>query len=705
MKKIPELKKLFEYLDRPIQYLKGVGPRRAQTLARLGISTVEDLLFLLPREYEDRRFITPIHQLQPGTKALLEVQVWSTRVTGSRTPIFEVAFKDATGVLKGKWFHFRTDQMKKAFKKGRRALVYGDVQFNRYEYCLEMIHPQVEFLKEGEEPKGHVLPVYPLTEGLSQRELRKIQVQALKELKGVAIEYLPEGIREKMALPPFYQALREIHYPIKEEPRQLKDRSSPSLQRFVFEELFLFQLALAIKRGRATKERGIAFSVDGPRLKGLMDSLPFPLTDAQKRVLKEIRGDMASPHAMNRLLQGDVGCGKTIVAFLAIAMAVDSGYQVAMMAPTEILAEQHFLSMRERLTPLGIRCALLVSGLSRREREAVLSAMVSGALDVVIGTHAVIQEGVEFNRLGLVIIDEQHRFGVLQRASLRAKGEKPDLLVMTATPIPRTLALTLYGDLDVSVIDEVPKGRQPIETRVVQEHQRKEVYQFIQEQLAKGRQAYIVYPLIEESEKLQLPSVIEMYPKIAQAFPSYKVGLLHGRLPREEKEKIMREFKNGKTHLLVTTTVIEVGIDVPNATVMVIEGAERFGLSQLHQLRGRVGRGSHASYCLLMVSNKPSHISRSRLRVMEQTCDGFRIAEEDLKIRGPGDFLGVRQSGLPPFKVADLVLDASTLQEARKEAFELAKRDPKLEDPQHRGIKELLIRKGYHKGLELIDAG
>ncbi len=698
------LKGLLEFLDRPIQYLKGVGPKKAAILARLGISTVEDLLFLLPRDYEDRRRILPIHQLKPGMKALFTAQVWSARVTGTRKPIFEVVFKDATGIVKGKWFHFKTEPMKKAFQAGRRVMVFGEIQLNRYEYCLEVIHPEVEFVKEGQK-KGHVLPVYPLTEGLSQRELRKIQVQALKELKGVATEYLPPSILEEKGFPPFYQSLREIHYPRGEEPSRLRERKSPHVRRFIFEEFFFFQVALALKRGEATKEKGIVFSVDGPRFRALLESLPFPLTKAQKRVLEEIRGDMASPHAMNRLLQGDVGCGKTIVAFLAMAMAVDSGYQVAMMAPTEILAEQHFLGMRERLAPLGIKCALLVSGLSRRERERVLAALASGELDVVVGTHAVIQEDVEFKRLGLVVIDEQHRFGVLQRASLRAKGERPDLLVMTATPIPRTLALTLYGDLDVSVIDEMPQGRQPIKTRVVREHQREKIYQFIKEQLAQGRQAYIVYPLIEESEKLQLPSVLEMYPKIAQAFAPYKVGLLHGRMSREEKERIMREFKAGNIHLLVSTTVIEVGIDVPNATVMMIEGAERFGLSQLHQLRGRVGRGSHASYCLLMVSNGPSQVSRARLRVMEETCDGFRIAEEDLKIRGPGDFLGVRQSGLPPFKVADLVRDAGVLAEARQTAFRLVKEDPGLSRPQHRGIKEMLMRKGYHRGLDLIDAG
>jgi len=699
------IRRLLEYLDRPIQYVKGVGPKRAKTLARLGVSTVEDLLFLLPRDYEDRRTIHPIHQLKPGMKGLFLAQVWSAKVVGTRKPIFEVVFRDATGIVKGKWFHFRKEQMERAFQLGRSVLVFGDVQLNRYEYCLEVIHPQIEFVKEGKEKKGHVLPIYPLTEGLGQRELRKIQVQALKELKEVAAEYLPPSLLNEKKMPPLYKALREIHYPRDEDLSQLRERKSPHVRRFIFEEFFFFQLALALKRGEVAKEKGISFQVEGPKFKKLLASLPFPLTEAQKRTLEEIRGDMASHHAMNRLLQGDVGCGKTIVAFLAMAMAVDSGYQVAMMAPTEILAEQHFLGMRERLAPLGIRCALLVSGLSRRERDAVLSALASGEMDVVVGTHAVIQEGVEFKKLGLVVIDEQHRFGVLQRATLRAKGERPDLLVMTATPIPRTLALTLYGDLEVSVIDEMPQGRQPTKTKVVRENQREKVYEFIREQLAQGRQAYIVYPLIEESEKLQLPSVLEMHPRIVQAFAPYKVGLLHGRMAREEKERVMRAFKEGKIHLLVSTTVIEVGIDVPNATVMMIEGAERFGLSQLHQLRGRVGRGSHASYCLLMVSNAPSQVSRARLRVMEETCDGFRIAEEDLKIRGPGDFLGVRQSGLPPFKVADLVRDAAILQEARKAAFDLVKDDPKLEAPQHRGIREMLKRKGYHKTLDLIDAG
>ncbi len=699
------LKRLLDFLDRPAQYLKGVGPKKARLLKKLGISTIEDLIFLFPRDYEDRRTILPIHRLKPGTKALFEAYVWSNRIIRSRTPIFEVVFKDATGIVKGKWFHFRQDQMEKAFQPGKRALVFGDIHLNRYEYCLEVIHPQVDFLQEGQKAKGHVLPIYPLTEGVGQRDLQKIQVQALRELKDASTEYLPKKTIETRGFPSFYQALREIHYPTKENLQKLKNRTSPFIQRFIFEEFFFFQLALALKKGVTKKEQGISFHVNGPLFHRLMESLSFPLTDAQKRVIEEIQGDMASPQAMNRLLQGDVGCGKTIVAFLAMAIAVDSGYQVALMAPTEILAEQHFFGMRDMLAPLGIKGAILVSGLSKRERASVLTGLASGNLEVVVGTHAIIQEDVEFKDLGLVIIDEQHRFGVLQRASLRKKGAQPDLLVMTATPIPRTLALTLYGDLEVSTIDEMPKGRQSIKTRVVREYQREKIYQVIMDELSAGRQAYIVYPLIEESEKLQLPSVLEMYPKITQAFTPYKVGLLHGRMPREEKEKVMREFKEGKIHLLVSTTVVEVGIDVPNATVMMIEGAERFGLSQLHQLRGRVGRGSHVSRCLLMVSNKPSQVSRARLRVMEETCDGFQIAEEDLKIRGPGDFLGVRQSGLPNFKVADLVRDASVLQRAREDAFEMVDRDPKLEDPQHIGIRKILIRKGHPKGLELMDAG
>jgi len=700
-----DLKRLLEYLDRPVQYLKGVGPKKARLLKKLGVSTIEDLLFLLPRDYEDRRRILPISQLKPGTKALFEAQVWSTRIIRGKTPIFEVIFKDATGIVKGKWFHFRQEHMEKVYQPGKRALVFGEIQFNRYEYCLEVIHPQVEFLQEGQKVKGYVLPIYPLTEGIGQRDLQKIQVQALKELREVATEYLPNEILSTKGLPSLYRALREIHYPTREDPQRLKNRTSPFLQRLIFEEFFFFQLALAMKRGVTKKEQGISFQVDGPLFHKLLRSLPFQLTDAQKRVIEEIRRDMASPHAMNRLLQGDVGCGKTIVAFMAIAMAVDSGHQVALMAPTEVLAEQHFLSMRDMLAPLGIKVAILVSGLSKSERASVLKGLASGALEVVVGTHAIIQEDVKFKSLGLVIIDEQHRFGVLQRAKLRKKGTQPDLLVMTATPIPRTLALTLYGDLEVSSIDEMPKGRQHIKTKIVREYQREKVYQLIKRELAAGHQAYIVYPLIEESEKLQLPSVLEMYPKITQAFAPYKVGLLHGRMSREEKERVMRDFKEGNVQLLVSTTVIEVGIDVPNATVMMIEGAERFGLSQLHQLRGRVGRGPYASYCLLMVSNRPSQTSQARLRVMEETTDGFRIAEEDLKIRGPGDFLGVRQSGLPPFKVADLLRDTPLLQEARQVAFELVDKDPKLKDPKHRGIYEILTRKGYLKGLEFIDAG
>jgi ATP-dependent DNA helicase RecG len=695
---------LLEFFDKPVQYLKGVGPKRATILSRMGISTLEDLLFLFPKDYEDKRFITPISQLKAGNKGLFQAQIWNARILRSRKPIFEVTFKDPTGIVKGKWFNFQ-QHMVKSFQPGQTVLVFGNIQINRYECCLEVIHPQVEFVKEGSERKGHVLPLYPLTEGLNQTEMRKAQVQALKELKKVAQEYLPSRFLKEMGYPPFYDALREAHYPKEEDPSRLRNRQAASIQRFVFEEFFFLQLVLALKRGQIKKEKGISFQVDGPLFNKLLSSLPYELTEAQKRVLEEIRGDMASPQAMNRLMQGDVGCGKTVVAFLSMAIAVDSGYQVAMMAPTEILAEQHFLGMREMLTPLGIQCVLLVSGISKSERSAVLSGLSSGTIDIVIGTHAIIQEDVRFHQLGLVIIDEQHRFGVLQRVSLRGKGKLPDLLVMTATPIPRTLGLTLYGDLDVSVIDELPQGRIPIKTKVVEEHQRSRTYNFIKEQLEKGRQAYVVFPLIEESEKLQLPSVLEMHPKIAEVFRPFKVGLLHGRMSREEKEKVMLDFKNNGLQLLVSTTVIEVGIDVPNATIMMIEGAERFGLSQLHQLRGRVGRGDHASYCFLMASKRLSPLSRLRLNVMEKTSNGFEIAEEDLKIRGPGDFLGVRQSGLPPFKVANLLTDAPLLQKAREEAFRLVDEDPNLEALEHRDLKSVLLHKGYHQTLDHIGAG
>lgn len=699
------LARLLSFLRAPLKYMKGVGPKRAQLLARLGLFTVGDLLFLFPRDYEDKRFISPINKLRPGMRGLFVAQVWDARVAGFRRPIFEVTFKDATGVVKGKWFNFNEGQMKKAYQIGRKVLVFGDVQYNRHEFSLELIHPQVQFLEGEEVPKGEVLPLYPLTEGLNQFYLRRLTKQALEELSSLAVEYMPDDVLKRRSYPRFYEGLKEVHFPQKEDPLALKRREAKSLQRFIFEEFFLFQLALAFRKGSFEKERGHVIKMEGPMYSRFLSSLPYELTGAQHRVLEEIGRDMGSPHVMNRLLQGDVGCGKTVVAFLAMAAAVDSGYQVAMMVPTEVLAEQHFLNTREMLAPLGIRVALLVSGLSRREREAVLSALASGEIDVVVGTHAIIQEDVELKGLGLVVIDEQHRFGVLQRSALRRKGERPDLLVMTATPIPRTLALTLYGDLEISVIDEMPKGRVPVRTRVVRGHQRERACQFIMEQLEAGRQAYIVYPLIEESEKLKLPSVLEMFPRVAEAFAPFRTGLLHGRMAREEKEGTMKAFKDGKIHLLVSTTVIEVGIDVPNASVMMIEGAERFGLSQLHQLRGRVGRGSYASYCLLMVTNEPSEIARARLRVMEETNDGFRIAEEDLKIRGPGDFLGVRQSGLPPFKVADLIRDVTLLQEARREAFELVKRDPKLDGREYRGLQQLLRHHGYHRKLELVDAG
>ena len=453
-------------------------------------------------------------------------------------------------------------------------------------------------------------------------------------------------------------------------------------------------------------ERGISFNTNSKLLEKFLASLPFELTGAQKRVIKEILDDMSSPSPMNRLLQGDVGSGKTVVAVAAALVAVDNGYQVAFMAPTEILAEQHYRNVSSMLKGMGVRVELLTSSTSKGEREVILRGTANGDVNILVGTHALIQEGVVFRRLGLAIIDEQHRFGVVQRKMLRDKGGNCDLLVMTATPIPRTLALTVYGDLDVSVIDELPKGRKPVITRVVSPKQREKAYAFVESQLKKGRQAYIVFPLIEESEKMDLPSVLEMYPKIQERFKGFNVGLLHGRMNGYEKERVMGEFKEGKIHVLVSTTVIEVGIDVPNATVMVVEGAERFGLSQLHQLRGRVGRGSHKSYCILITSApRVSSQSYMRLKVLEETNDGFRIAEEDLKIRGPGEVLGVKQSGLTEFKVADLIRDRDILEWAKKDAEDWVSKDPQLSSEDGRRLAEVIKRKGLFEKVAYTEGG
>ncbi len=683
-----------------LQFLKGVGPERARQLARKGLDTVEDALFFLPLRHEDRTLLTPFARLTVG-----EVYTSAGEVTGisppppgrRRVPL-SALLRDASGYATASWFNGA--YMARVLKRGQRLVVHGKVE--RFQGRLTFRHPEFEIVESGDDDRlhtGRLVPVYSLTEGLPQRPLRRLMWQIVEQHAGTVEEILPEAVRTRRRLVELSTALRDAHFPDTDEARAAAHR------RLAFDDLLLLQLGLAILRSRITRGAGIAMQPRGDLVARLRAGLPYSLTAAQERVWKEIRADMAAPYPMHRLLQGDVGSGKTIVAAHAVLTAVEAGYQAAVMAPTEILAEQHFMTFRQLLEPLGVDVALLTSSLRAKERSSRRAALASGDLACVVGTHALVQEGVTFKRLALAVVDEQHRFGVAQRARLKAMGTSPDVLVMTATPIPRTLALTLYGDLDVSVLDELPPGRRPVTTVARREDRREKIYDFLREQIATGRQAYVVYPLVEESELVDLKAATDMARHLqAEIFPELRVGLMHGRLGFEEKDAIMRAFKAGEIHVLVSTTVIEVGIDVPNASVMLIEHAERFGLSQLHQLRGRVGRGPFKSYCILLTKGTPTDEARRRLDAMVETTDGFRIAEVDLDIRGPGEFFGTRQSGLPEFRVADLLRDGALLEDARGQAQAIVAVDRDLRAPEHRGLRvELLSR--WRGKLDLASVG
>jgi len=681
--------------------LQGVGPQRAKLLAKLDLVTIEDALVRhLPLRHEDRSQVIPLGRITVG-----EARTCAGTIAGisppprgrGRMPLV-VTIRDASGFLNCAWFN--QPYLGRVLKRGQRLIVHGKVQpYGRGP--LQMLVKDFELVEDEEDEPlhaGRLVPVYPLTEGLTQRPLRRLMKRLVDGWADRLEDPLPERVRAARGLVSLPQAIAAAHFP------ETEAEQAAARRRLVFDDFFLLEIGLAIRRQREGRRRGLAMNPSGSLVRRLRASLPYALTSAQERVWSEIRTDMAAPYPMSRLLQGDVGSGKTVVAALAALTAIEAGYQAAVMAPTEILAEQHLMTLGRLLEPLGVRRVLLTSAVKGKARLEAAAAVESGEAGCVIGTHALVQGAVAFKRLGLAVIDEQHRFGVAHRAALRGKGESPDVLVMTATPIPRTLALTLYGDLDVSVLDELPPGRRPIATFSRGGSKRRQIYDFLRAQILEGRQVYVVYPLVEESEASDLRAATEMAERLQrESFPDRRVGLLHGRLGFADKERVMREFKDGAIDILVSTTVIEVGIDVPNASVMLVEHAERFGLSQLHQLRGRVGRGPWKSYCIL-IAGSTSEDARRRLEAMTSTNDGFRIAEADLELRGPGDFFGTRQSGLPEFRVADLLRDGAMLEEARREAFALVHADPKLVAPDHRALRAGLLTRWRGK-LDLAGIG
>ena len=719
-----------------MQYVKGIGPKRATALEIAGIRSIRDLLYNFPFDYLDRSRIVHIRDLKKFVDAEEPVtvigQVYRQELRRSRRShqlVFLLTLEDETGHLPCVWFK-GVQWFKDAFEPGELLAVSAYPGFDKLGR-IQFTHPEFDRLKGAEEEDepdwgklfntGAIIPKYSSTAdltkvGLDSRGFRRIVRNALKSHLHSVEETLPDEIRSRADLLGCRAALEQIHFPARPEDLAAARR------RLKFDELFFLQLMLAYRKRRLGQEKkGITYTIESELARTLAASLPFELTKAQRRVLNEIADDMRSSKPMNRLLQGDVGSGKTIVALFAMLVAVENGYQVAMMAPTEILAEQHFRTLEGYVNKLPVTMRLLIGGQKKKLREDIREDIQSGRAQIVVGTHAILEENIKFARLGFVVIDEQHRFGVLQRATLREKGLNPDVLVMTATPIPRTLSLTVYGDLDVSVIDEMPANRKPIKTGVRLEDQKQKVYQFVSEEIRHGRQAYIVFPLIEESEKVDLKAATAEFEHLrTEVFPEHSLGLLHGRMKSEEKDEIMMKFKAREIQILVSTTVIEVGIDVPNATIMIIENAERFGLSQLHQLRGRVGRGADQSYCILIANygwfdahrkgleagelKREKMHAQTRLETMVETADGFKIAEVDLRLRGPGEIFGIRQSGVPEFRIANLVEDGELIAIARKEAFLLVERDPQLRSPSYRQLRKH-FEDHYKDALELGNVG
>ena len=742
-------------LDTPVQFIKGVGPKLGEVLRKKEVATVQDLLEWFPRAYEDRRAARNIASLRPDETVSLNAQVVkvnSFNMGKSSRKIYDVLLSDETGRIHCKFFRVPYKGYFERFRPGQTVRVIGKV--SHYRGQLEFSHPELQD-ESSDDAVDHdkLIPIYPESEGMTNRQIRKLLELVLVQIKttyatelaadlktdgesetvpsanryqpqpklggsamgrrlptalrgkknlsgggGLAengapsLEKLPRWLRREHHLVSRFEALENIHLPPADAGPDFIAQTSRYHRRIIFEEFFWLELFLASKKSGLKREAAPALMPLKSLTDKLQASLPFQLTTAQLRALNEITRDLTQPHPMHRLVQGDVGSGKTLVALLAALVAIENKLQAAIMVPTEILAEQHYQNAKRYLGPLGITVGLLTGSVKSAEREQTYEMLKNGMIQFCVGTQALIQENVEFANLGLVIIDEQHRFGVHQRSQLKNKGLAPHFLVMTATPIPRTLAMTVYGDLDVSVIDELPPGRSPIVTRVTYESKRPQVTKFLADQLTAGRQAYVVYPLVEESEKMDLRDAVSEFERLKTELPDFRIGLLHGKMRPAEKDEVMNRFRDGEIQILISTTVIEVGVDVPNANFMLIEHAERFGLSQLHQLRGRVGRGQHKSYCVLMLGRAVSDESRSRCEIMEKTNDGFKVAEADLEIRGPGEFLGARQSGLTGFKMANLVRDVKLLQEARAAAFAVTEKDPQLTREDNKVLRAELLR-------------
>ena len=678
-------------LEKDVKYIKGVGPNRVKLLNKLNIFTLHDLITYFPRTYEDRGKVKNISECIDGEETLIEAVacgiISEVRLKGKTMQ--KLIVRDETGTATITWFNH--SYLKSIFRVGQKYKFYGKISnmFGK----ISMNSPVFD-IEGSTKNTGKIIPIYPLTFNLSQNTIRKIIENGLKEVENKLEETMPKYILDEYKLEGINEAIRAIHF-----PNEFKDFNI-ARKRFVFEELLSVQLALLqLKNNYINEEKGIQFSKDA-KMSDIINKLPFKLTKAQLRVLEEIDNNMEQDKPMNRLLQGDVGSGKTVIAMCAAYKAVKCGYQAAIMAPTAILATQHLENFKKIFDELGIKCELLISAMTKKNKKELLERLENGEIDILIGTHALLQENVSFKKLGLVVTDEQHRFGVKQRTTIVEKGQNPDVLVMTATPIPRTLALILYGDLDISIIDELPPNRKKIDTFAVTKTMTERVNNFIKEQIKQGRQAYIVCPLVEENEELDLKSVEELYEKCkTEIFPEYRVEYIHGKMKAKDKDSIMEKFKNKEIDILISTTVIEVGVDVPNANIMVIENAERFGLAQLHQLRGRVGRGEYKSYCILKYEGKGETV-RKRMKVMCDTNDGFIISEKDLELRGSGDFFGTLQHGIPDFKIANLFEDMPILKLAQNTAIKIMEDDPKLEKEKNILLKNL-VKEKFNKRIEI----